>query len=211
MVSAGHESDSFEDTATHYDLGRPHGFALWWPGCGGLVPRVSAGPPECFFVEVEIGMDDPRAEDVRALLAAHLSFTRGATPAEYSFALEVEQLVEPGVTFFSARRDEQLIGVAALKRLNAIHAELKSMHTREAERGRGVGRALVEHILGFARQAGYQRVSLETGSTAEFVPARRLYAQCGFRPCEPFGDYASSAYNAFMSISLVPAADPPST
>lgn len=161
-------------------------------------------------VELEIGMDDPRAEDVRALLASHLEFSRGATPAEYSFALDVEQLVEPGVTFFSARRDGQLMGVAALKRLNAIHGELKSMHTRGTDRRRGVGRALVENILAFARDQGYQRVSLETGSTAEFVAARRLYANCGFGTCEPFGDYAPSAYNTFMSISLVPAAADPS-
>lgn len=157
-------------------------------------------------VKVEIGMDDPLAKDVSALLAIHLAFSRGATPAEYSFALDVDQLIEPDVTFFSARLDGQLMGVAALKRLDAIHGELKSMHTRGTDRRRGVGRALVEYILAFARDQGYQRMSLETGSTAQFVPARRLYEQCGFMPCEPFGDYAPSAYNTFMSISLHSAA-----
>jgi putative acetyltransferase len=153
-------------------------------------------------IEVDIRVEDPRIEDVRALLADHLAFSRGATPMEYSFALDVEQLVEPGVTFFSARRDGQLLGVAALKRLNEREAELKSMHTREAARGRGVGRALVHHLLACARESGYQRVNLETGSTTEFEPARHLYASCGFRPCEPFGAYAPSPYNTFMSIRL---------
>lgn len=81
----------------------------------------------------EIAIEDPRADDVRALLAIHLAFSRRATPAEYSFALDVEQLVEPGVTFFSARDAGRLIGVAALKRLDEAHAELKSMHTLAAE------------------------------------------------------------------------------
>jgi putative acetyltransferase len=153
-------------------------------------------------MELEIGVDDPRNEQVAALLATHLAFTRGATPREYSFALDVEQLLEPDVTFFSARRMGVVVGVAALKRLDDDHGELKSMHTREAERGRGVARAMVMHILAFARQAGCERVSLETGTTEEFLAARSLYARMGFVPCGPFGGYRASPYNTFMSIRL---------
>ncbi len=153
-------------------------------------------------MELVIGVDDPRAEDVRALLAAHLAFCRDVTPAEYTFALDVDQLVEPGVTFFSARRAMVPAGVAALKRLDGSHAELKSMHTRAPERGRGVGMAMVKHLLAFAEREGYRRVSLETGATDEFVPARALYAKAGFRPCGPFGDYRSGPYNTFMTIDL---------
>jgi len=159
---------------------------------------------ECSSVEIEIGIDDPRTEEVRSLLATHLEFTRGVTPAEYSFALDVEELLEPGVTFFSARQAGHLVGVAALKRLDETHAELKSMHTSQARRRRGVGRALAQHILEFARRAGYRRVSLETGATDEFIGARALYEREGFRPCEPFGTYAPSPYNTFMTISFDP-------
>jgi putative acetyltransferase len=153
-------------------------------------------------VELEIGIDDPRSEDVQDLLAFHLAFSRTVTPIEYSFALDVDQLVDDGVTFFSARQDGRLVGIAALKRLDQSHAELKSMHTREAERGRGIGRALVEYILAFARAEGYRQVSLETGATDEFVAARALYARSGFTPCRPFGGYAASPHNTFMTIEL---------
>ncbi len=156
----------------------------------------------------EIAVDDPRAEDVRDLLAVHLAFSRDTTPPEYSFALEAEQLVEPGVTFFSARDDGRLVGLAALKRLDATHAELKSMHTGASDRGRGIGRALVEHVLAFAQHQGYARVSLETGTTDDFIAARSLYARCGFEPSEPFGDYTPSPYNTFMTISLGPPRPP---
>jgi putative acetyltransferase len=149
-----------------------------------------------------ISVDDPRAHDVQALLANHLAFSRGVTPAEYSFALDVGQLVDQNVTLFSARDAGRLVGVAALKRLDDATAELKSMHTLEAERRRGVGHALVEHILAFARAHGYGRVSLETGSTDDFVAARSLYAGLGFRPCEPFGEYRESPYNTFMTLTL---------
>jgi putative acetyltransferase len=158
-------------------------------------------------MELEIGVDNPRADDVRALLARHLAFSRKTTPAVYSFALDVEQLVDPTVTFFSARDAARLVGVAALKRLDQDHAELKSMHTSEAERGRGIGRALVEHILAFARAAGHRRVSLETGATDEFVPARTLYAKIGFMSFGAFGNYRTSPYNTFMTMTLGPAAD----
>ena len=151
---------------------------------------------------VDVGFDDPRSEEVRALLAIHLAFSLAATPAEYSFAMDSDGLADPAVTFFSARREGRLVGIAALKRLDEAHGELKSMHTVEGERRLGTARSLVEHILGYARATGYRRVSLETGSTEEFVPARVLYAQCGFTPCEPFGDYSETSYNIFMTIEL---------
>jgi putative acetyltransferase len=153
-------------------------------------------------MELAIRVDDPRAEDVRELLGIHLGFSRGVTPLEYSFALDLDQLVDPGITFFTARRGGQLVGIAALKRLDDTHGELKSMHTKEAERGRGVGQALVEHILAFAQGAGYRQVSLETGATEDFAAARRLYARVGFTACAAFADYQPSPYNTFMTISL---------
>ena len=156
-------------------------------------------------MNLQLGVDDPRADDVQALLATHLAFSRGITPAEYSFALDVEQLVDPAVTFFSARDDGRLLGIAAIKRLDAGHAELKSMHTRETDRGRGIAGALLNHVLAFARSVGYSRVSLETGTTDEFIAARTLYARAGFSSREAFGDYRASPYNTFMTLSLEPA------
>jgi putative acetyltransferase len=153
-------------------------------------------------MRLHIAIDDPRAGDVRGLLAVHLALSASLTPPEYSFALDVEQLIAPSVTFFSARDGGRLVGIGALKQLEEFHAELKSMHTVEADRGRGVGTAMVGHILGFARQRGYRRVSLETGATEDFLAARTLYANAGFEPCAPFGDDLASAYNAFMTITL---------
>jgi putative acetyltransferase len=149
-----------------------------------------------------IDVDDPTTEDVRALLEEHLRFSHAVTPAGFAFALDVEQLCEPGVTFFTARRAGSLVGVGALKRLDERHAELKSMHTRASERGHGVGQAMVEHILAFATQEGYHRVSLESGTMGAFAPARALYAKLGFQPCEPFGAYVPSPHNTWMTLRL---------
>jgi putative acetyltransferase len=140
-------------------------------------------------VSLEIKAVDPRTEDVKALLQTHLEFCQSVTPPEGVYALDVERLRKPEITVFEARENGLLLGVGALRILDPSHAELKSMHTAKAARGRGVGTAMVNHLLEFARSQGVSRVSLETGNYEPFEPARKLYASFGFQPCEPFGDY----------------------
>jgi putative acetyltransferase len=149
-----------------------------------------------------ISTDDPRADDVRELLERHLTYAGANTPPEDVHALDVDSLLDPAVTFFSFRVDGELLGVAALKRLDGEHAEIKSMHTAQAARGRGIARALVDHLIGVAREGGYRRVSLETGSGPAFAPARRLYASSSFVPCGPFAGYRPSPNSAYMTLSL---------
>jgi putative acetyltransferase len=150
----------------------------------------------------EIAIDDPRAPDVRQLLATHLAFAHAPTPPEDRHALDVDGLCRPTVTFFSFRRDGVLLAVGALQRLDSGHAEVKSMHTVAAARGQGIGRRMLEHLIAVAREAGYRRVSLETGSMVEFAPARGLYESAGFVVCEPFGDYRASPNSTYMTLDL---------
>ena len=154
------------------------------------------------MAEGEISVDDPRAEDARELLRRHLVFANTHTPPQDVHALDIDGLLDPAVTFFSFRLGGELLGVGALKRLDGHHAELKSMHTAEAARGRGIGRAMVDHLIGVARDRGFRQVSLETGSMPAFAPARSLYAKAGFRPCGPFGSYRPSPSSTFMTLPL---------
>jgi putative acetyltransferase len=149
-----------------------------------------------------IAADDPRAADVRALLEAHLTFARDHSPPEDVHALDVDGLAAANVSFFSLREEGRLLGVGALKVLDAEHAEIKSMHTAAAARGRGVARAMLDHLLHLARTRGCTRVSLETGTMDAFAPARRLYASAGFEVCEPFAGYWNSPYSVCMTLHL---------
>jgi putative acetyltransferase len=151
---------------------------------------------------IAIASEDPRARDILKLLEAHLAFARENSPPEAVHALEVDGLTEEAVTFFSYRLDGELLGVAALRELDPVHAEIKSMHTTAAARGQGVGRALLAHLLAVARARGYSRVSLETGSQDAFGAARSLYATSGFAACEAFGGYPPSVHSVFMTRSL---------
>ncbi|HUD78509.1 MAG TPA: GNAT family N-acetyltransferase [Streptosporangiaceae bacterium] len=149
-----------------------------------------------------IRIDDPAAADVRALVAAHLAFMRSLSPPENVFALDSSGLLDPAVTFFSYRRDGALLAIGALRELSSRHGELKSMHTAQAARGTGIGRAMLTHLIAVAGERGYRMLSLETGSMDGFAPARALYASAGFSLCGPFGDYAPSPYSTFMSLRL---------
>jgi putative acetyltransferase len=152
--------------------------------------------------EGQISIDDPGSDDVRELLKRHLEFANLHSPPEDVHALDVAALRAPTVTFFSYRVDGAVLGVGALQQLDEDHAELKSMHTSHGARGRGIGRAMLDHLIAVARGRGCHRVSLETGSMAAFAPARSLYEGAGFVSCEPFGAYVPSRNSTFMTLSL---------
>jgi putative acetyltransferase len=148
---------------------------------------------------VEGDLDDAR---VIALLDVHVALARAETAAGSAHALDLSGLRTPDVTFWSAWENDTLAGVGALKTLSADHGELKSMHTAVAMRKRGVGGALLHHIISAARTAGMSRLSLETGSWPYFVPARNFYTRHGFVACPPFGDYVVDPNSVFMTLSL---------
>jgi putative acetyltransferase len=153
-------------------------------------------------VAFAVELDDPRNDDVRALLERHLAFCRATSPPEDVHALDLDGLTGHDVSFFSLRTDGQVLGVGALKVLDDEHVEIKSMHTAEEARGRGIARALLAHLLDVAEERGARRVSLETGTMDEFAPARALYASAGFEPTGPFADYWESPNSTFMTRAL---------
>lgn len=147
----------------------------------------------------EGGLDDPQ---VQALIALHQRKSREATAEGFAFALDLSGLRVPAIRVFTAWDGTTLLGVGALKRMAPEHGEVKSMHTAEAARRRGIGRAMLRHIVGEARAAGMTRLSLETGTSAYFHGAVAMYLAEGFTPCGPYGDYAASTENRFLTLAL---------
>ncbi len=154
------------------------------------------------MVTYAIRPDDLTSPEVLALLQFHLDEMYQFSPPESVHAMPAERLRQSDVTFFSAWDGEALAGCGALKHLDAAHGELKSMRAAPDYRGKGVGRALLLHLLEEARARGYARVSLETGSPETFVPARSLYLAHGFVECAPFADYVRDPYSIFMTREL---------
>jgi putative acetyltransferase len=151
---------------------------------------------------MRIVIDDPDAPDVRALLEEHLRSMYELSPPESVHALDIGKLQHPDITFWAVREGTLLLGCGALKQLDPRHGEIKSMRTPAALRRRGAGRAMLAHIIDVARDRGYHRLSLETGSMEGFAPAQRLYESFGFHYCEPFGDYQLDPNSVFMTLRL---------
>ncbi len=144
----------------------------------------------------------PDLPDVNALLLRHHALMRASSPEESCHVMDPAELLEAGVTLLTAHDGDQLLGVGALKALDGTHGELKSMHTAQEARGRGVARALLVALMDRARADGLTRLSLETGTAALFAPARGLYAANGFAPCAPFADYTEDPLSVFMTRAL---------
>lgn len=124
---------------------------------------------------------------------------RAGSPPDACHVLPIEGLSDPSIRFFTLRENGVLLGCGALKKLSHDHGEVKSMRTANAALGRGVGQAMLNHLLETARQQGLSRVSLETGSTGQFAAANRLYEKNGFERSGPFGDYPDTPWTHFYT------------
>jgi putative acetyltransferase len=151
---------------------------------------------------MKIELDDLTRPQIHALLNEHLQNMYAVSPPESVHALDLDRLRQPEITFWTAWEGPELLGCGALKELDPLHGEIKSMRTPQVLRRRGAGRALLNHIIQVARDRGYRRLSLETGSQDAFQPAQTLYTSAGFGICGPFADYVEDPNSVFMTLQL---------
>ncbi len=151
---------------------------------------------------MQIKLDDVSGVEVHRLLQDHLDSMNYHSPPESMHALDVAGLQKPEISFWCAWENKDLLGCGALKQLNTKHGEIKSMKTASAHLRKGVAATILRHIIETAKQRGYQRLSLETGSMEVFQAACRLYEQFGFQYCQPFADYKEDPNSVFMTIKL---------
>lgn len=139
-----------------------------------------------------------------ALLGEHLAGMHSNSPSGSVYALDVEGLQSTNVAFYSVCETDgdAPIAIGALKEIDAVTGEVKSMRTAQLHLRRGAAAFLLEFFIAAARERGYQRLCLETGSGPAFEPALALYRRYGFENCEPFGDYEASAFNQFLQLQL---------
>jgi putative acetyltransferase len=151
---------------------------------------------------IEIRRDRSVSPQVLPLLQRHLDLMHASSPPESVHALDPAALDRPDVAFFTLREGEAVLGMGAVKRIDADHAEIKSMHVVAEARGRGLARVLLDHLLAEAGRLGYARLSLETGVEPVFAPARSLYERAGFGYCGPFEGYGPDPNSVFMTRQI---------
>ncbi|MBU4180916.1 MAG: GNAT family N-acetyltransferase [Gammaproteobacteria bacterium] len=170
--------------------------------------------PRPFHIRIDRELTHPQ---VIALQEEHLAGMRAASPPECVFALDLNGLRRPEITFLTAWRrapsdslgdDDELLAMGAIKELAPTtafgggHGELKSMRTSSRHLRQGAAQAILTELLALARQRGYARVSLETGSTPAFEPAITMYRRFGFVACGPFAEYREDPFSRFMSLEV---------
>ena len=151
---------------------------------------------------MQIRPDDLSHPAVLGLVEEHLRGMYATSPPESVHALGLEELRADDVTFYTAWDGDELLGCGALKELDASHGEIKSMRTIAAHARKGVAAAILGQMIAEARNRGYQRLSLETGSGGPFTAALRFYEKHGFEYCEPFADYVLDPLSRFMTLRL---------
>ena len=147
-------------------------------------------------------VDDLTGPQIASFLDEHVAEMLSITPPESKHAMDLETLRGPGITFWSVMDGGTVVGCGALKRLDARHAEVKSMRTLAARQRSGIASMMLEHIITEARRMGFTRLSLETGADDFFLSARRLYEKHGFEYCEPFADYQADPNSVYMTRAV---------
>ena len=164
--------------------------------------RRPAGDTELSDTGFRIVLDQLTHPQVIALVELHLRSAFENSPPGAVFALDLSGLRDPSVTLWTLWDGGELLGMGALKQLDAAHGEIKSMRTAPGQLRRGVAGTMLDHLLAEGQARGYRRISLETGSTEAFAPARALYERIGFTETGPFADYTDTGFSRYYMLAL---------
>ena|SRR5947207_457925 len=121
-------------------------------------------------------------------------------PSQSRHAFSVEKLLREKVAFFVARVDAEPVACGGIKIFAGDYGEVKRMYVREARRGRGLGKAILGHLAGYAQQQQVRLIRLETGIYQ--VEAIRLYERWGFQRRPPFGEYKKDPLSVYFEKHL---------
>lgn len=144
-------------------------------------------------------LNDP---DVRNLIAFHQRAMIEGSPPGLSFALDLSGLQQADVTVWAAHVGDRVAAIGALKILDGVRGEVKSMRTHPDFVRQGLAAALLETIIGHARAEGLSVLSLETGTGPAFEPALALYRRRRFVNGPACGDYALTDFNQCLHLAL---------
>lgn len=140
---------------------------------------------------VEIRPIDPEAPEAQRCLRAYVGELnrrapdRGFDPSQGSTA-EPHEVRPPHGAFVVVYMRDEPIGCGAVKHHLGEVTDIKRMWVAESARGLGLGRRLLEHLEGLARQNGSREVRLETGDV--LGEAIALYRSAGYVEVDPFND-----------------------
>ena len=145
---------------------------------------------------IEGNFDNP---EVHEFLINHFIELRSVSPKGSAHVLDIAGLKDPTIKFWSLWEGNDLMGSGALKFLDKEHGEFKSIRVSNNFRGKGNGIKVINHLINEAKKLNIKRLSLETGAGKFFEPARKLFKNCDFEPCEPFAHYKEDKNSIYLT------------
>ena len=137
--------------------------------------------------------------EVNELLTKHFIELRAASPEGSAHVLDIPGLKTSSIKFWSLWQNNKLFGCGALKFLEEEHGEFKSIRIHDNFRKKGNGVNVINHLIYEAKNLDIKRLSIETGAGNFFLPARKLFKQCGFEKCEPFAHYKKDINSVYLT------------
>ena len=137
--------------------------------------------------------------EVNELLTKHFVELRAASPEGSAHVLDIPGLQISSIKFWSLWNNDLLMGCGALKFLDNQHGEFKSIRIHDNFRNKGNGINVVNHLITEAKKLDIVRLSIETGAGEFFKPARKLFKQSGFKPCNPFAHYKDDINSVYLT------------
>ena len=129
----------------------------------------------------------------------HFIELRAASPEGSAHVLDIDGLKDSSIKFWSLWKNDLLTGCGALKFLNNEHGEFKSIRVHDTFRKKGYGIEIINHLILEAKKLKVKQLSIETGAGIFFIPARKLFKNCGFEPCEPFAHYKKDINSIYLT------------
>ena len=140
--------------------------------------------------------------EVNQLLTIHFIELRAASPEGSAHVLDIPGLKVPSIKFWSLWNEKKLMGCGALKFLDTNHGEFKSIRVHDNFRGKGNGIKVIDHLIKEAINLNIKRLSIETGASDFFIPARKLFDKCNFLPCGPFAHYKLDKNSIYLTKQI---------
>tara|TARA_B100001057_G_C22178940_1_gene692489 strand:- start:64 stop:525 length:462 start_codon:yes stop_codon:yes gene_type:complete len=137
--------------------------------------------------------------EVNKLLIKHFIELRAASPEGSAHVLDIDGLKHSSIKFWSLWNNKMLTGCGALKFLDNNHGEFKSIRVHDTFRNKGYGVEVIDHLINEAKKLNVKQLSIETGAGDFFIPARKLFKNCGFEPCEPFAHYKKDVNSIYLT------------
>ena len=140
--------------------------------------------------------------EVNKLLKKHFIELRSVSPEGSTHVLDINGLKNASIKFWSLWEENKLVGCGALKFLETYHGEFKSIRVADDFRKKGYGKKIIYHLISESKEIGIKKLSVETGSGNFFLPARKLFTSCGFKPCDPFAHYKLDPNSCYFNLII---------